>query len=142
MTTVGVEASPDLPEAFTFRTGTNEWVRHDVWPPKQNVAARDLYFREGGKLSFEAPGAKEESDSYVSDPANPVPYRPRPIDFSSGWTTWLVEDQRFVDHRPTQLSTAACTPWRSAASQIDSQPVRQSASCMPGSLPKRPFTGS
>jgi hypothetical protein len=29
-----------------------------------------------------------------------VPYRPRPIDVSSGWTTWQVEDQRFVDHRP------------------------------------------
>jgi putative CocE/NonD family hydrolase len=88
----------DLPEALTFRTGTNEWLRHDVWPPKNTE--RKLYMREGGKLSFDAPGAKEEFDSYISDPANPVPYRPRPIDFSSGWTTWLVEDQRFVDHRP------------------------------------------
>jgi len=96
----------DLPEAWTFRTGTNEWVRYDTWPPKRDVATRILYFHEGGKLSFEAPAAKEreEFDSYVSDPANPVPYRPRPIDFSSGWTTWLVEDQRFVDHRPDVLS--------------------------------------
>jgi putative CocE/NonD family hydrolase len=95
----------DLPEAITFRTGTNEWVRNDTWPPQRSVA-RDLYFREGGKLSFQAPGAgdKEEFDSYVSDPANPVPYRPRPIDFSSGWTTWLVDDQRFIDHRPDVLS--------------------------------------
>ena len=98
----------DLPEALTFRTGANEWVRHDSWPPKENVSVPRLFFREGGKLSFDAPangpGGKEASDSYVSDPANPVPYRPRPIDVSSGWTTWLVQDQRFVDHRPDVLS--------------------------------------
>ena len=33
-----------------------------------------------------------------------MPYRPRPIDVRSGWTTWLVEDQRFVDHRPDVLT--------------------------------------
>jgi uncharacterized protein len=96
----------DLPEALTFRTGTNQWVRNDAWPPKRGVAERRLYLRESGKLSFDLPerADKEPSDSYVSDPANPVPYRPRPIDVSSGWTTWLVEDQRFVDHRPDVLS--------------------------------------
>ena len=94
----------NLPEALTFRTGVNEWVRHDEWPPKGT--ARKLYFHEGGKLGFDAPaaGGKEQFDSYVSDPANPVPYRPRPIDVASGWTTWLVEDQRFVDHRPDVLT--------------------------------------
>jgi putative CocE/NonD family hydrolase len=57
-------------------------------------------------LSFTAPPANgpEAFDSYVSDPANPVPYRPRPIQVRSGWTTWLVEDQRFVDHRPDVLT--------------------------------------
>ena len=90
----------DMPEALTFRTGANEWTRHDAWPPKQNVTVRRLYFHEGGKLSFDPPDSKEAFDSYVSDPANPVPYRHRPIDVASGWTTWLVEDQRFVDHRP------------------------------------------
>jgi putative CocE/NonD family hydrolase len=92
----------DLPEALTFRTGANEWVRHDAWPPKRNVVARQLYFQAEGKLSFDPPPktAAESFDSYVSDPANPVPYRRRPIELRSGWTTWLVEDQRFVDHRP------------------------------------------
>jgi putative CocE/NonD family hydrolase len=100
--------SLDLPEALTFRTGRNEWVRNDSWPPKNGVAERKLYFRAGGKLSFDSPppdpGGAEAFDSYVSDPANPVPYRPRPIELNSGWTTWLVEDQRFVDHRPDVLS--------------------------------------
>jgi uncharacterized protein len=96
----------DLPEALTFRTGANEWVRHDSWPPKRNVVSRRLYFQANGKLSFDPPPATSADafDSYVSDPANPVPYRPRPIDVRSGWTTWLVEDQRFVDHRPDVLS--------------------------------------
>ena len=40
---------------------------------------------------------------YVSDPANPVPYRQRPISptYPAGdWRRWEVADQRFVDHRP------------------------------------------
>lgn len=96
----------DLPEALTFRTGANEWVRHDAWPPKRNVVARQLYFQAAGKLSFDPPPrvAAEAFDSYISDPANPVPYRHRPIEIRSGWTTWLVEDQRFVDHRPDVLT--------------------------------------
>jgi putative CocE/NonD family hydrolase len=102
------KGASDQPEALTFRTGANEWVRHDSWPPKRNVEARRLYLQAGGKLSFDPPPATgaEAYDSYVSDPANPVPYRPRPIDVRSGWTTWLVEDQRFVDHRPDVLSWA------------------------------------
>ncbi|HKZ81582.1 MAG TPA: CocE/NonD family hydrolase [Pyrinomonadaceae bacterium] len=96
----------DLPEALTFRTGANEWVRHNAWPPKGNVVPRRLYFQANGKLSFEPPPARsgQAFDSYVSDPAHPVPYRPRPIEVDSGWTTWQVEDQRFVDHRPDVLS--------------------------------------
>ena len=48
-------------------------------------------------------------DEFVSDPAHPVPYRHRPIQptyFPGGskWSTWLVEDQRFVDDRADVLS--------------------------------------
>ncbi len=98
--------SPDLPEASTFRTGANEWVQHDAWPPKRNVVERQLYLRENGKLSFEQPSANTQPafDSYISDPNSPVPYRPRPILLRSGWGTWLVEDQRFVDRRPDVLT--------------------------------------
>ncbi len=96
----------DLPEALTFRTGANEWVRHDTWPPKRNAVARQLFLQANGKLSFDPPPrtATEAFDSYVSDPANPVPYRKRPVELRSGWATWLVEDQRFVDHRPDVLT--------------------------------------
>jgi putative CocE/NonD family hydrolase len=98
------KGTPDFPEALTFRTGVNSWQRHDTWPPK-SATARPLYFHPNGKLSFTAPPAGADAfDSYISDPANPVPYRARPIELRTGWTTWLVEDQRFVDHRPDVLT--------------------------------------
>ena len=103
------KGSPGRAEALTFRTGANEWVEHDAWPPKQNVVARRLYLQGNGKLSFDPPSAKAPPafDSYISDPANPVPYRPRPIQLRSGWSTWLVEDQRFVHRRPDVLAWAS-----------------------------------
>ena len=100
------KGSAQRAEAITFRTGANQWVEHDVWPPKQNVAAKRLYFQPNGKLSFDPPPASSQPafDTFVSDPARPVPYRKRPIEVRSGWTTWLVEDQRFVHHRPDVLT--------------------------------------
>jgi hypothetical protein len=100
-----------LKEAVLFQTGSDKWVQFDSWPPR-DAKKRELYFHEEGKLSFEpsSPGGDGAFDSYVSDPAHPVPYRHRPIDMTypddhpGGWYTWLVEDQRFVDHRPDVLS--------------------------------------
>lgn len=93
-------------EAVTFRTGRNQWVEHTEWPPKKEVVAKKLYFHPNGKLSFAPPPANAQPafDSFISDPAKPVPYRRRPIEVNSGWSTWLVEDQRFVDHRPDVLT--------------------------------------
>ena len=100
----------DLPEALTFEAGADRWVRSDAWPPRTS-RARDLYFGPAGQLSFERPRERAPSafDSYVSDPAHPVPYRNRPIEPTyypkgSGWYTWLLQDQRFVQGRPDVLS--------------------------------------
>jgi len=95
------------PEAITFQTGTNIWQSYDEWPPKKGVTEKKLYLRGDGKLSFDAPGDEDASESYISDPANPVPYRNRPITPTypgPAWTTWLVQDQRFVNHRPDVLT--------------------------------------
>ena len=95
------------PEAWTFQTGSNLWKKYDQWPPKQGISEKKLYFRENRTLSFDAPPEKQGFDSYVSDPANPVPYRPRPVTPTypgKEWPIWLVQDQRFVDHRPDVLS--------------------------------------
>ena len=93
-------------EALTFETGSNRWRTWDSWPPRQ-ATARKLYFHAGRKLSFDPPTDATASDSYISDPANPVPYRPRPVTATypgPEWPVWLVQDQRFVDHRPDVLS--------------------------------------
>jgi len=110
----------DLPEALTFEAGSNRWRRWDAWPPAANTEARRLYFGPDETLSFEKPAAEGDSaaDTYVSDPAHPVPYRQRPIQATyfpggSKWSTWLVEDQRFVDDRPDVLS------WESAPLDAD-----------------------
>jgi putative CocE/NonD family hydrolase len=99
----------DRPEAQVFETGSNRWRSFDSWPPKTGVTQARLYLRAGGELSFEPPTDGEDAfDSYVSDPANPVPYRKRPIEptyqGASQWSTWLVQDQRFVEHRPDVLT--------------------------------------
>lgn len=99
----------DMPfeEVMTFQTGSNRWVNSSQWPPKE-ARTRQLYFHEDGKLSYDAPQTAEASDSYVSDPRKPVPYRERPIrptySIGSTWSVWLVQDQRFVHNRPDVLS--------------------------------------
>ena len=102
-----------LPEARTFEAGTNRWQSWEAWPPSSLTKTRNLYFGPDGTLGFEPPAAGGEPaadfDEFVSDPAHPVPYRNRPIQTTyfpggSEWSTWLVEDQRFVDDRSDVLS--------------------------------------
>ncbi len=94
-------------EATVFESGSNRWRTFTAWPPREAVT-KSLYFDADGVLSFNAPKA-EGNDSFVSDPAHPVPYRNRPIEPTyyprgSGWPAWLTEDQRFVQNRPDVLS--------------------------------------
>jgi putative CocE/NonD family hydrolase len=100
-----------FPEALTFESGANVWRRWDQWPPTKTAKTVGLYFAANELLAVDTPPAAGATgyDSYVSDPAHPVPYRQRPIQatyFAGGskWSTWLVEDQRFVDDRADVLS--------------------------------------
>ncbi|HEY6372111.1 MAG TPA: CocE/NonD family hydrolase, partial [Candidatus Sulfotelmatobacter sp.] len=96
-------------QASTFQSGSNTWHTYSAWPPKEAKPTK-LYLHADGTLSFTAPAAAKTGQAYreyVSDPANPVPYRQRPISptYPAGdWRTWEVADQRFVDHRPDVLS--------------------------------------
>jgi uncharacterized protein len=98
------------PEAMAFETGRNTWEKYDAWPPQDGIQKRKLFTSPAGALTFDAAHDNSDNafDSYVSDPAHPVPYRHRPIpptySSNSGWTQWLVEDQRFVDLRSDVLS--------------------------------------
>ncbi len=100
----------DKPEwqASTFQSGSNTWHTYATWPPK-DARSTNLYLHADGTLSFQASDAadRQKYREYISDPANPVPYRQRPISptYPGGdWRTWEVADQRFVDHRPDVLS--------------------------------------
>ncbi len=96
-------------EAITFQTGSNEWKTYDDWPPAESMKM-NLYMHPNGKLSFDKPveAGINQADSFISDPSNPVPYRPRPIQPTYGqgskWFTWLTEDQRFLKGRSDVLS--------------------------------------
>jgi putative CocE/NonD family hydrolase len=93
------EGNPDLPEVTAFASGSNEWHRYDAWPPP---AATDMsiYLDEENALSFSPPTASG-SDSYVSDPSNPVPYTSEiRIDRTR---EYMVEDQRFAADREDVL---------------------------------------
>ncbi|MDV3455670.1 CocE/NonD family hydrolase [Sphingomonas sp. HF-S4] len=93
------EGTLNQPEALIFQTGSNRWQRLDNWPLKRGTVTRNLYLRAGGKLSFQAPSRGEAAaDRFVSDPANPVPYRERSritpfLAPESTWSTWIADDQ-------------------------------------------------
>ncbi len=104
-------------QASTFQTGSNTWHTYAAWPPPESKPT-NLYLLADGTLSFNAPSSgtpaaspgRKQYREYVSDPANPVPYRQRPISptYPGGdWRTWEVADQRFVDGRPDVLTFAS-----------------------------------
>jgi putative CocE/NonD family hydrolase len=91
----------NLENTASFQTGSNTWRYYSQFPPSASHPTA-LHLVGGGLLSWQPP-ADSASTSYVSDPANPVPYRHRPIQPtyspSSEWFNWLIEDQRFVTGR-------------------------------------------
>src|SRR5262249_22741389 len=91
------------PKAWVFETGTNQWHKHDTWPPK-DAKEREYYLRERGRLTDETPanGKSEESyDEYISDPAKPVPFQEK-IDIGMS-ADYMTSDQRFASRRTDVL---------------------------------------
>ena len=90
-----------LEDTASFETGTNKWKYYSHFPPKE-AQVESLHLEGDGQLSW-GDAKTPAKTSYVSDPANPVPYRHRPIQPTYGpgsqWYTWLTEDQRFVTDR-------------------------------------------
>jgi putative CocE/NonD family hydrolase len=97
----GLKALPDneVPKAWLFETGTNQWLRFAEWPPK-NAAAKSLFFGGNGTLSF-TDSPTQSSDEYVSDPAKPVPLL---AGIGAGMPgDYMTYDQRFASRRPDVL---------------------------------------
>jgi len=95
----------DLKDTASFRTGENQWHRYASWPPVEGFHTQRAYLDENKTLRFAAPKGMYDAvaASYISDPADPIPFRHRPIQSTYGegswWRPWLVEDQRFVSDR-------------------------------------------
>lgn len=98
---------PHTPPVLTYATGINKWQVSPRWPMG---TAKRAYLADDGMVSFDRPKEAGHYD-YVSDPAHPVPFIPRPIDMSDPmqWKPWLVHDQRFVSDRP-DVATWASVP--------------------------------
>jgi len=92
----------NLPEAYVFETGTDQWRREEAWPPR-NVKSRSLYLHGNGKLEWDQPAEDSAAafDEYISDPAKPAPY----INETAIQMTreHMVEDQRFASRRTDVL---------------------------------------
>jgi uncharacterized protein len=97
-----------------FETGVNEWEHLPNWPMAADATTQPkptpLYLEANSKLAFTEPASSAEaSDTYISDPAKPVPFRTRPNQpvgyvppFT--WTRWLVDDQREFSGRTDVLT--------------------------------------
>ncbi|MDB5139213.1 MAG: CocE/NonD family hydrolase [Mucilaginibacter sp.] len=92
----------DLPKVSAFETGVNKWKTYNTWPPKE-AEEKNLYLLPGGKLSFEAPKAVDNSaDEFVSDPNKPVPFI---AGIDAGMKReYMTGDQRFAERRPDVLT--------------------------------------
>jgi uncharacterized protein len=95
--------SGQFPEAWAFETGGNRWRTFTAWPPRE-ARERRLYLGSDHRLSFDPPRSTAAAyDAFISDPANPVPFMPRPIT-DDGWARWMEQDQGFVRGRPDVLT--------------------------------------
>jgi putative CocE/NonD family hydrolase len=118
----------DTPPVFIYNTGENHWDKLKNWPLACETGCpapmKPLYLQANSILGFDKPTQSgNAADTYVSDPAKPVPYIQRPIRFadSERWRTWLVADQRAVADRPDVLVYE--TPVLSAPVRISGAPV-------------------
>ena len=151
----------NTPPVFAYETGTNTWRRLQAWPLSCDKGCagktKTLYLEPSFALGFDVPAKAETSyDEYVSDPAKPVPYLPRPVRFEDGdaWKRWLVTDQRFVDGRPdvlTYVSAPLTAPLRiggapevnlyASTSGTDSDWVVKLIDVYPDEVPSQPELG-
>jgi len=93
--------NPELPKAYIFETGSNEWKKYDQWPPK-NTVEKKLFMHSNGRLSFSPiTTAAPVFNEYTSDPAKPVPYTAEIRNIRG--SDFMYEDQRFAATRPDVL---------------------------------------
>jgi putative CocE/NonD family hydrolase len=119
----------ELSPVTAYETGTDRWLSLPAWPAGCpagcSIERQKIYLQPGAALSF-APAAGAAFEAYVSDPAKPVPYLPRPIHIEgeqgeTSWQTWLVSDQRDAASRPDVLVFE--TPVLTEPLKISGEPI-------------------
>jgi uncharacterized protein len=151
----------DVAPVTIFETGTNAWRRLNAWPSGCvsgcRITPTPLYLKAGSTLGFEPPAPDAPAfDEYVSDPARPVPYRPRPVGPADGpdWSVWLVGDQRAASGRtdvltyssqvlkePVKISGQPVANLVASTSGTDSDWVVKVIDVYPDQVPTRPAMG-
>ncbi len=90
----------NLPEAYMFDTGTNQWKSYAQWPPKN--AEKKSYFLQSNQRLNEKAEKSSTFEEFISDPKKPVPYSE---DIKMVFTPrkYMTDDQRFAARRPDVL---------------------------------------
>jgi hypothetical protein len=93
------KGTSNLAEATVFETGSNKWKEYNTWPPKE-AAITNWYLAPNKQVSF-SPVKTAGSVSYISDPANPVPYIN--TKGSGRNNDYMAADQTFASERADVL---------------------------------------
>lgn len=97
----GVGSVDSISKATVFFTGENKWHQLPKWPPA-DIQPTPIYLKQNGKLSFDSSTAGSQTfDTYISDPAKPVPYQ-EDVHFNRS-RTYMTGDQRFAARRTDVL---------------------------------------
>jgi uncharacterized protein len=113
-----------IPPVLIYNAAENHWDKFSDWPGAGADSLSPLYLSKEEGLSFDKPAtAGNQEDSYVSDPAKPVPFLEPPVSLLDHprWATWLVQDQRFAATRPDVLSYR--TPVLEHAVTVEGAPI-------------------
>ena len=89
------------PPVKVFVMGTNVWRDEKEWPPARAVETA-WHLRADGQLTQAAPSSEETPDTYVYDPADPVPTRGGAFVMSVDYVAGPA-DQRDVEERSDVL---------------------------------------
>jgi putative CocE/NonD family hydrolase len=97
----GKGAVDTISKATIFFSGENKWKKLKQWPPA-DVTQTPIYLQKNGKLSFTPAKTKDLSfDTYISDPAKPVPYAEK-VHYNRT-REYMTDDQRFAARRTDVL---------------------------------------
>jgi len=98
----GVGSVDSISKATVFFTGENKWHQLKQWPPA-DIQPTAIYLKDKGKLSFTTDNTdKPTFDTYISDPAKPVPYT-QDVHYNRT-RNYMTDDQRFASRRTDVLT--------------------------------------